>query len=135
MKFKLDSSEQIIEKDGEKYYAVDIGLRYFLLGNKGVDIGHVLENVVYLELLRRSFEVYIGKVGPYQVDFIASNENKVEYYQVSASVRSKETLLNELRPLEKISDHNPKYLITLDDDPPVSYNGIKQINILDFLTS
>jgi predicted AAA+ superfamily ATPase len=122
-------------KTGEKYYVVDIGLRYFLLGNKGVDIGHILENVVYLELLRRGFEVFVCKVGTYEVDFIALNENGVQYYQVSASVRNKETLLNELRPLEKISDHNPKYLITLDDDPSVSYNGIRQINILDFLTS
>ena len=122
-------------KTGEKYYVVDIGLRYFLLGNKGVDIGHILENVVYLELLRRGFEVFVGKVGTYEVDFIALNENGVQYFQVSASVRNKETLLNELRGLEKISDHNPKYLITLDDDPSVSYNGIRQINILDFLTS
>ena len=122
-------------KTGEKYYVVDIGLRYFLLGNKGVDIGHILENVVYLELLRRGFEVFVGKVGTYEVDFIALNENGVQYYQVSASVRNKETLLNELRGLERISDHNPKYLITLDDDPSVSYNGIRQINILDFLTS
>ena len=122
-------------KTGEKYYVVDIGLRYFLLGDKGVDIGHILENVVYLELLRRGFEVFVGKVGTYEVDFIALNENGVQYYQVSASVRNKETLLNELRGLEKISDHNPKFLITLDDDPSVSYNGIRQINILDFLTS
>ena len=74
-----------------------------------------MENVVYLELLRRGFEVYVGKVGPYEVDFIALNENGAQYYQVSASVRNKETLLSGLRGLEK--DHNPKYLITLDDDP------------------
>ena len=85
-------------------------------------------------MIRRGYEVYVGKVSSYEVDFIAMNENGVEYYQVSATVRNKETLVNELRPLENISDHNPKYLITLDDDPPVSHNRIKQINALDFLT-
>ena len=120
-------------KTGEKYYVVDIGLRYFLLGNQKADIGHVLENIVYLELLRRGYEVYIGKVGVYEVDFIAKNEEGIEYYQVSATVRNPETLSNELRPLDGIADHNPKFLITLDDDPPVSHNGIKQINAIDWL--
>ena len=132
---RFDIKRKQYLKTGEKYYAVDIGLRYFLLGNKEIDIGHILENVVYLELLRRSTEVYICKVGPYEVDFIASNENGVKYYQVSASVRNKETLLKVLRPLEIIPDNYPKYLITLDEDPPASYNGIKQINLLDFLMS
>lgn len=132
---RFDIKRKQYLKTGEKYYAVDIGLRYFLLGNKEIDIGHILENVVYLELLRRSTEVYICKVGPYEVDFIASNEDGVNYYQVSVSVRNKETLLKVLRPLEIIPDNYPKYLITLDEDPPASYKGIKQINLLDFLMS
>lgn len=122
-------------KTHEKYYVVDIGLRYFILGSKNVDIGHVLENVIYLELKRRGYDVYVGKVGNYEIDFIAMNVDGIEYYQVSATVRDKETLKRELLPLKKITDHYPKFLITLDDDPEVSHEGIKQINALDFLLS
>ena len=120
-------------RTGEKYYLVDMGLRYYLLGDRNADVGYILENIVYLELIRRGYQVYIGKIGEYEVDFIASNDQQLEYYQVAATVRDKKTLERELRSLEEIKDHNPKFLITLDDDPPVSHNGIKQINVLDFL--
>lgn len=120
-------------KTGEKYYLVDMGLRYFLLGDRGADVGYILENIVYLELVRRGYQVYIGKVGSYEIDFIASNGEQLAYYKVAASVRDKGTLERELRSLEEVKDHNPKYLITLDDDPAVSHNGIKQVNVLDFL--
>jgi predicted AAA+ superfamily ATPase len=120
-------------KTGEKYYVADIGLRYYLLGSQKADMGRALENVVYLELLRRGCDVRIGKVGDAEVDFIATNEDGLNYYQVALSVRDENTLLRELKPLDRISDHNPKFLLTRDDDPVTSHNGIKQINILDWL--
>ncbi len=118
---------------GYKYYAADIGLRYFILGTKGADMGHILENVVYLELLRRGYEVYIGKIGTAEVDFIAIGAEGCEYYQVSQTVMEEQTLKRELAPLDSIKDHNPKYLLTMDYTPKTSYNGIKQINVLDWL--
>ncbi|WP_343210764.1 ATP-binding protein [Anaerolentibacter hominis] len=120
-------------KTGEKYYIADVGLRYYLLGTKDTDRGHLLENIIYLELLRRGYEVYIGKVGVAEVDFIAINENGTAYYQVALSVRDEQTLKRELEPLDSITDHNPKFLLTLDDDPVMSYNGIRQVNAIDWL--
>ena len=120
-------------KNGEKYYLADIGLRYYLLGSKKADMGHILENIVYLELLRRDYEIYIGKVGNAEVDFIAINDKGIEYYQVALTVRDDATLKRELASLNSILDHNSKYLITLDDDPPTSHNGIHQINAIDWL--
>lgn len=121
-------------KTGDKYYAADIGIRYYLLGTKKADDGHILENIVFLELLRRGYEVYIGKVGNAEVDFIAIGDEGEEYYQVAYTVKnSEETLRRELAPLEAISDHNPKYLLTMDYTPLTSHNGIKQINVLDWL--
>ena len=120
-------------KTGEKYYLADIGLRYYLLGAQKADMGRSLENVIYLELLRRGNKVWIGKVGNTEVDFIAENENGVEYYQASLTVRDQNTLTRELLPLDNISDHYPKFLLTLDDDPIASHNGIKQINALEWL--
>lgn len=117
----------------EKYYVVDIGLRYMLLGSKNADIGHILENVIYLELLRRGYKVYIGKVETEEVDFVAMNSKGIVYYQVAASVRDTDTLARELRPLQKIADHYPKYILTLDEDPEADYDGIRRINALDFL--
>lgn len=121
-------------KTGEKYYLTDLGLRYFLLGTKAADDGRVLENIIYLELIRRDYEVYVGKVAENEVDFVAIKDGYTEYYQVAHTVRSPETLKRELRSLENISDHNSKYLITLDDDPAVSHNGIRQINAIDWLS-
>ena len=120
---------------GSKYYLSDIGLRYYLLGSKQVDAGHILENVVYLELLRRGYEVHIGKVGSAEVDFIAIGDYGEEYYQVAYTVNDADgkTLTRELAPLESIKDHNPKYLITMDFVPFTSHNGIKQINALEWL--
>lgn len=117
----------------EKYYLVDIGLRYFLLGSKKADMGRILENIIYLELLRRGYEVYIGKVGTLEVDFVAVKNGNIEYYQVAQTVQQSETLERELKPLDSIKDHNPKYLLTLDVEPPTSHKGIKQIYALDWL--
>lgn len=118
---------------GSKYYLSDIGLRYYLLGSSNTDEGHILENIVYLELLRRGYEVYVGKNDENEVDFIAINEKGEEYYQVSYTVKEENTLKRELKPLENINDHNPKYLLTADYTPYTSHNGIKQINVFDWL--
>ncbi|MFT3952722.1 MAG: ATP-binding protein [Oscillospiraceae bacterium] len=120
---------------GAKYYVADIGLRYFLLGTRHTDMGHVLENIVYLELLRRGYEVYVGKSGDAEVDFIAINSKGEEYYQVSQTVLEPTTLKRELSALDSINDHNPKFLLTMDYTPFTSHNGIKQINVLEWLVS
>lgn len=117
----------------EKYYIVDIGLRHMLLGSASTDVGHILENVVYLELIRRGFEVYVGKLGELEVDFVAIDNKKTVYFQVSATVRDEVTLQRELAPLEKINDHYPKIILTLDDDPEADYNGIRRLNALEWL--
>jgi len=118
---------------GAKYYVADMGLRYFILGTKQADMGHILENIVYLELIRRGYEVHVGKVGDAEVDFIAIGAEGEEYYQVSQTVLEEQTLKRELSSLDAIKDHNPKYLLTMDYTPMTSYNGIKQINVLDWL--
>ena len=120
-------------KTMEKYYAVDIGLRYALLGSRNADVGHILENVVYLELLRRGYAVYVGKVDEQEVDFVAMDDTGSKYYQVAATVREQSTLQRELLPLQKIRDHYPKILLTLDEDPSADYDGIRRINALDWL--
>lgn len=120
---------------GQKYYLCDMGLRYYLLGSRNMDMGHILENIVYLELLRRGYEVYVGKVGSAEIDFIAIGETGEEYYQVAQTVVSADgkVLERELASLEAVKDHNPKYLLTMDFAPPISHNGIKQLNVLDWL--
>lgn len=126
-------------KTQEKYYAIDIGLRYYMLGQgSGKDMGHILENVVYLELLRRGYEVYIGKYDDLEVDFVAKNSENTIYYQVALTTRESAdgnsiTLERELAPLKKINDNYPKYILTLDDDLDADFDGIKKINVLDWL--
>jgi predicted AAA+ superfamily ATPase len=120
----------------EKYYLVDMGLRYAYLGNKGADRGHVLENVVFLELIRRGCEVYIGQNGggDEEVDFVAVTPESRTYLQVAATVLDENTLTRELGPLRKITDHYPKYLLTLDEiGDGADFEGIKQKNVLDWL--
>jgi uncharacterized protein len=132
---RYDVKGRKLLKTLNKYYIVDIGLRRLLLGNKAVDSGHILENIVYLELLRRGYKVYIGKVDDKEVDFAVEGPDGSEYYQVSETVRGKETLTRELAPFELIRDHNPKFLLTRDYEPKTSHNGIKQINVLDWLVN
>jgi len=122
-------------KTGHKYYLVDPGLRYFLLGSPMGDEGRIFENIIFLELRRRGYEIYFGKVDNYELDFVAVKEGNTVYYQAALTVREKSTLERELRPLNILSDHNPKYILTLDDDPPAVYNGIRRINALDWLLS
>ena len=126
-------------KTQEKYYAIDIGLRYYMLGQgSGRDMGHILENVVYLELLRRGYEVYIGKYDDLEVDFVAKNSENTFYYQVALTTREATAghsiiLERELAPLKKIDDNYPKCILTLDDDLDADFDGIKKINVLDWL--
>ena len=117
----------------EKYYVVDMGLRFMLLGSRSTDVGHMLENVIYLELLRRGYEVYVGKVDNLEVDFVAMDEKETRYYQVAATVRDQQTLQRELASLQKINDHYPKRILTLDEDPEADYDGIRRINALEWL--
>ena len=122
-------------KTGDKYYVADVALRYILSGSSPTDYGQILENIIFLELYRRGYDIYIGKVYDTEVDFVAVNATGVEYYQVALTVIDSDgkTLRRELAPLQAIKDHYPKYLLTLDHTPPTSYNGIKQINALDWL--
>ena len=120
-------------KTMEKYYLVDVALRNTLLGSKNTDFGRVLENVVYLELLRRNHHVYVGKTDALEVDFVTVNMQEVAYFQVAATVLDKSTLQRELQPLQAIKDNYPKTILTLDAMPLVFHNGIKQQNVLDWL--
>ena len=117
-----------------KYYTVDQGLRSYLLGKKAdSDMGHILENIVYLELLRRGYKVYVGKVDDLEVDFVAENRDGLKYYQVALTVRDENVLERELKSLQKTGDHYPKYLITLDMDLEADYDGITKVNVIDWL--
>ncbi len=117
-----------------KYYVVDSGLRSYFLGKKAdSDMGHILENIVYLELLRRGYKVYIGKVDDLEIDFVAENRDGLKYFQVALSVRDEKVLERELKSLKKTGDHYPKYLLTLDMDLETDYDGITKINVVDWL--
>ena len=125
-------------KTGEKYYVADLGLRYFILGRKVGDYGHILENVVYLELLRRGYDVYIGKVDEFEVDFVAINNDGKVYVQVAETLRGSlsddnKILDRELRSLKKINDNYEKIILTLDKMPLANEDGIKIQNVFDWL--
>ena len=130
---RYDLKGKMFLKTLEKYYIVDIGIRNRLIGLRNTDYGHVLENIVYLELLRRGYEVTIGKIGSLEVDFVASKTNEKIYYQVSATIMDEKTRVRELRPLESISDNYPKYILTMDQTVFNDYSGIRVKNIIDFL--
>ncbi len=117
-----------------KYYAVDISLRNMLVKGSESDIGHILENIVYLELKRRGCNVYVGQLDDGEIDFVAVKDSEIVYYQVSATVLDENTLKRELAPLRKVQDNYPKYLLTLDEIfGSANYDGIKKINVLDWL--
>jgi predicted AAA+ superfamily ATPase len=117
-----------------KYYATDIGFIISILGKDAkIDKGHLLENIIYLELQRRYKDIYIGKNLETEVDFVVKDvDNNIFYFQVSLTVRDENTLERELRPLLSIRDHNPKFLLSLDPEEPV-YKGIRQINVINWL--
>lgn len=116
-----------------KNYVIDLGFRNMLLGYRGTDRGHIIENVVFLELLRRDYRVYIGKVGNAEVDFVAEKPNEKIYVQVTESMQSPETRERELKPLRAIKDNYEKIVISMDHDYINSYDGIKAINLTDWL--
>lgn len=120
-------------KTGCKYYVADIGIRNYLLGSRQFDRGHVLENVVYLELLRRHGEVSFGRNGTKEIDFIARDAGDVTYYQVAETLAGDEVRKREFNALRTIRDHHPKMILTLDPVPPSNDEGIKTVNALDFL--
>ncbi len=125
-------------KTGEKYYVSDLGLRYFILGRKVGDYGRVLENVVYLELLRRGYDVYIGKFEDYEVDFVALNKDGRMYVQVTDTLKGRDEFDNtvfdrEIRTLKKLSDNYEKIILTSDTIPLTNDEGIKIQNVYDWL--
>ena len=117
-----------------KYYVTDLGLRQMILGNRNIDMGHILENIIYLELIRRKGNVYVGQFDKNEIDFVVINSNEIEYYQVALTVLDENTLKRELDAFKNIKDNYPKYLITLDDVMVnTDYDGIKVVNALEWL--
>lgn len=132
---RYDLKGKLFLKTFEKYYIVDTGIRNQLAGLRNTDYGHVLENIIYFELLRRGFDVSIGKVGTLEIDFVATKSDKKIYYQVSATIMNQETRSRELRPLQAIADNYEKVILTMDNSIYNDFDGIKAINIVDFLLS
>ena len=119
-------------KSLEKYYTADVSLRHLALGDRTRDIGRILENIVYLELIRRGYTIRVGKAGEKEIDFVATSGNQKIYYQVAASVLDPVTFKREFEPLLAIKDHYPKYVLTMDEIP-AGQEGVLQMNIVDFL--
>lgn len=134
--YKADRSDiksKAILKTLGKYYLADTGIRNIILGYRNIDEGHLLENIVYLELVRRGYKVSIGKSMNYEVDFVAENINTIKYYQVTRSLVNDEVKQRELRSLESIKDNYEKIILTMDKTINKDFNGIKVINLIDFL--
>lgn len=130
----MDISGKELLKSNKKYYIVDLGIRNYILPKKRYDLGFTIENIVYFELLRRGYEVYIGKGSKKtEVDFITRKNNEYTYFQVTASMIEESTFQREIRPLESIQDNYEKIILTLDDYSIGNYNGIKVINVIDWL--
>lgn len=130
---RTDIKSKALLKTLGKYYISDTGIRNIILGFRNIDEGHLLENVVYLELLRRGYRVNIGKSGAYEVDFVAENSNVVRYYQVTQSLTDENVKKREIRSLESISDNYEKIILTMDKSINNDFNGIKVMNIIDWL--
>lgn len=135
--YKVDryniKGKQLLKTLG-KYYIVDTGFRDILISSAATDLGHLLENIVFLELLRRGYKVNIGKIAENEVDFVAVGREGIHYFQVAASVIDENTLKRELAPLQKINDNHPKIILTLDEVLGVTnYDGIRIINVIDWL--
>lgn len=130
---RTDIKSKSLLKTLGKYYISDTGIRNIILGFRNIDEGHLLENVVYLELLRCGYRVNIGKTNDYEVDFVAENPNDIKYYQVTRSILNEEVKMRELRSLQNIDDNYEKIILTMDKSINNDYNGIKVINIIDWL--
>ena len=129
---RYDIKGKEILKTQNKFFLVDLGIRRLLLGNKRSDHGKLLENIVYLELLRRGYNIYIGKINDKEVDFIAEMSEGIEYYQIADTIRGEETFKRKISSLEAINDNYPKYVLTRDYESS-SHNGIKILNVIDWL--
>lgn len=130
---RYDIKGKQILKTLEKYYIIDLGFRNMLLGYRDADRGHIMENIVFLELLRRDYRIYIGKVGDKEVDFVAEKPNEKLYIQVTESMATPEVRERELRPLKLINDNYEKIVLSMDRDFINSYDGIKSLNLIDWL--
>lgn len=130
---RYDIKGKELLKTLSKWYIVDMGFRNLLLGYRNADRGHILENLVYLELLRRGYTVSIGKIGPLEVDFIATNQTEKHYIQVTETMLGEETRARELEPLRKISDNYPKTVLTMDRNFLTNEDGIEIVNLIDWL--
>ena len=130
---RTDIKSKSLLKTLGKYYIADTGIRNIILGFRNIDEGHLLENIVYLELLRRGYRVNIGKTNDYEVDFVAENPNNIKYYQVVQTLKDEKVRQRELRSLECIDDNYEKTILTMDKSINTDYNGIKVINIIDWL--
>lgn len=130
---RTDIKNKTLLKTLGKYYISDTGIKNIISGFRNIDEGHLLENVVYLELLRRGYRVNIGKTNNYEVDFVAENPNQIKYYQVTKTLLNDEVKTREIRSLENIEDNYEKIILTMDKSINNDYNGIKIINIIDFL--
>lgn len=131
---RFDVKGKALLQRNAKYYVVDSAFRKFLLSRTDSDRGHILENIVYLELVRRGYRVYVGHLQNGEIDFVAKKPHRLEYYQVSYTVMEDTTLRRELSPLEQLDDNYPKYLLTMDVLYKTdNHNGIEQKNVLDWL--
>lgn len=130
---RFDIQGKQLLKQNQKFYIADTGLRRYMLPRRNYDLGFTLENIVYLELCRRGYEVYVGKSGTTEVDFVARKNNAVEYFQVTASLTDESTFQREITPLQNIRDNYPKTILTLDRFTLGDYEGIKAENAVDWL--
>ena len=130
---RTDIRSKSLLKTLGKYYISDTGIRNIILGFRNIDEGHLLENVVYLELLRRGYRVNIGKTNDYEVNFVAEDPNDIKYFQVTKTLLSDEVKEREIRSLESIDDNYEKIILTMDKPISRDYNGIKVMNIIEWL--
>jgi predicted AAA+ superfamily ATPase len=132
LRYDIKGKENL--KSLAKYYVVDTGIRNLLLGYTDTDYGHILENIVYLELLRRGYQVFIGKWYEAEVDFVAIKQEERKYYQVTYSLMNENVKAREMAPLMAIPDNYEKIILSMDKNFITDHDGIKFMNILDFLT-
>jgi hypothetical protein len=130
---RFDIAGKELLKTNRKLYMVDLGLRNYILPKKNYDLGFSIENVVYFELLRRGFQVNIGKLGDCEVDFVARKDDEIIYYQVTADMTAEATFEREMKPLKQIKDNYEKIILTLERFTLGNYEGIKVINVVDWL--
>lgn len=132
---RMDVSGKLLLKQNYKYYMVDLGFRKQILAKRRYDIGFLLENIVYFELLRRGYKVNIGKAGNAEIDFVAFKDGKYEYYQACASLTDENTFNREMKPLREVKDNYSKIILTNEIMSVGNYNGIEVLNIVEWLLS